>query len=119
MGATSSLPGAACFLPGAASARPARWSRSDAMKTAEQMKPEAGLAVRLPDGRLAPLVVGPRDWKELIGDSRDEHSIRTDCENGVLPCLPRAGVSGAHWRIATARALEQLGVPFEIVTASS
>jgi hypothetical protein len=89
------------------------------MKATEQTKPEAGLAVRLPDGRLAPLVIGPRDWKDLIGDNRDEHSIRTDCENGVLPCLPRAGVSGSHWRICTAKALEALGVRVEIVAASS
>ena len=76
------------------------------------------LVVRLPAGAEAPLVVSPAEWKRLVGDSRDERSIRTDCENGTIPCLPRYG-SGSHHRIAVARALEQLGVPFEIVAVAS
>ena len=75
-----------------------------------------GLVVRLVgSGVVAPLVAGPADWKRLVGDPRSAHSIRSDCENGRLPTLPRSGGSGSHHRIAVAKALDQLGVAYEII----
>jgi len=77
---------------------------------------EGGLVVRLTEsGVEAPLVVSPGGWKRLTGDPRSEHSIRSDCESGRLPTLPRAGSSGAHHRMPVAKALQQLGIEFEIV----
>jgi hypothetical protein len=38
---------------------------------------------------------------------------------GVIPTLPRAGGSGAHHRIATARLLDQIGIPYEIVASET
>jgi hypothetical protein len=75
-----------------------------------------GLVVRLVgSGVVAPLVAGPTEWKRLVGDPRSAHSIRSDCETGRLPTLPRAGGSGSHHRIAVAKALDQLGVAYEII----
>lgn len=75
-----------------------------------------GLVVRLVEsGVVAPLVAGPAEWKRLVGDPRSAHSIRSDCETGRLPTLPRSGGSGSHHRIAVAKALDQLGVAYEIV----
>jgi hypothetical protein len=88
-----------------------------AWQTGEQ--PAPGLVVRLiGSGVEAPLVVGPRDWKRIVGDPRSVHSIRLDCETGRLPTLPRAGGSGSHHRIAVAKALDELGVAYEIVQRS-
>ncbi|MGA7417809.1 MAG: hypothetical protein WB765_13710 [Acidimicrobiales bacterium] len=77
-----------------------------------------GLVVQTPGG-IFPLVTTPAGIKDITGDSRSEHAIRDDCTNGVIPTLPRADGSGAHHRIVTARYLERLGVPFEIVPAES
>jgi len=62
-----------------------------------------------------PLVCSPSHVAPLLG--RSDHAIRDDCVAGVIPTLPRAGGSGAHHRIATARLLDQMGVPYEIVTS--
>src|SRR5665213_1027857 len=42
---------------------------------------------------------------------------RDDCVAGLIPTLPRAGGSGAHHRIATARLLDQVGIPYELVSS--
>jgi hypothetical protein len=62
-----------------------------------------------------PLVTTPAGLKEITGDARSDRAIRADCENGVIPTLPRPTASGAHHRIPVPRALEQYGVPYEIV----
>ena len=62
-----------------------------------------------------PLVCSPSQVAPLLG--RSDHAIRDDCVAGVIPTLPRAGGSGAHHRIATARLLDQIGVPYEIVSS--
>lgn len=66
-----------------------------------------------------PLVVSPAGLKAALGDSRSDRSIRSDCENGVIPTLPRLGGPGAHHRIPLARYFDQLGVPYEIVRAEA
>jgi hypothetical protein len=53
----------------------------------------------------------------LLGRSDD--AIRDDCVVAVIPTPPRAGGSGAHHRIATARLLDQIGVPYEIVSSEA
>jgi hypothetical protein len=66
-----------------------------------------------------PLVTTPAGLKKITGDQRSERAVRSDCETGITPTLPRPAGSGAHHRIPTAKALEQLGVPYEIVAAGS
>jgi hypothetical protein len=66
-----------------------------------------------------PLTATPGTYKEMVGDQRDERSIRADCESGAIPCLPRPGGTGSRHRIATARALAQLGIPFTIKAVAS
>jgi hypothetical protein len=79
-----------------------------------------GLVVRLVgSGIEAPLVAGPAEWKRIVGDPRSLHSIWFDCETGRLPTLPRVGGSGSHHRIAVAKALDELGVAYDIVPASA
>lgn len=85
----------------------------------EHDEARTGLVVRLTDGREWPLVVGPAMLREITGDRRSEHSLRNDCAAGLVPTLPRGSGSGAHHRIPTAKLLEQLGVPFEVVPARS
>lgn len=77
------------------------------------------LVVRLPNGATWPLVVGPAGIRELTGDQRSERAIRNDCAEGVIPVLPRSTGSGGHYRIPTARYLDALGVPYEIVELES
>jgi hypothetical protein len=73
------------------------------------------LVVRLAESGLeVPLVVGPREWKQIVGDPRSTHSIRLDCETGRIPTLPRSGGSGSHHRIVVAKALDELGVAYQI-----
>jgi hypothetical protein len=73
----------------------------------------ASLIIRATGGIELPLVCSPSQVAPLLG--RSDHAIRDDCIAGVIPTLPRAGGSGAHHRIATARLLDQMGVPYEIV----
>jgi hypothetical protein len=75
----------------------------------------ASLIVRATGGIELPLVCSPSQVAPLLG--RSDHAIRDDCVAGVIPTLPRAGGSGAHHRIATARLLDQIGVPYEIVSS--
>lgn len=75
----------------------------------------ASLIIRTTGGMELPLVCSPSHVAPLLG--RSDHAIRDDCVAGVIPTLPRAGGSGAHHRIATARLLDQMGVPYEIVTS--
>jgi hypothetical protein len=75
----------------------------------------ASLIIRTIGGMELPLVCSPSLVAPLLG--RSDHAIRDDCVAGVIPTLPRAGGSGAHHRIATARLLDQMGVPYEIVTS--
>ena len=75
----------------------------------------ATLIVRAFCGIELPLVCSPAQVAPLLG--RSEHATRDDCVAGVIPTLPRAGGSGAHHRIATARLLAQMGVPYEIVSS--
>jgi len=83
-------------------------------------RPPLGLVVRLTGSSIeAPLVVGPAEWKRLVGDARSVHSIRLDCETGRIPTLPRGGGSGSHHRIPLAKALDELGVAYEIVPGSA
>jgi len=74
----------------------------------------AWLVVRTAAGDF-PLVIGPAGLRGITGDKRSEHAIRSDCEAGVVPTLPRSGGSGSHHRIPVAKYLDQLGVPYEIV----
>ena len=74
-----------------------------------------GLVVRLVESGVVVPVAGLAEWKRLVGDPRSAHSIRSDCENGRLPTLPRSGGSVSHHRIAVAKALDQLGVVYEII----
>ena len=80
---------------------------------------QAGWVVRLQSGTMGPLTATPRQWKRLTGDPRDERSVRADCASGVLPCLPRRAAAGGHYRIAVSRALDQLGIPHEVVRADA
>jgi hypothetical protein len=75
----------------------------------------AYLIVRATGGIELPLVCSPSQVAPLLG--RSDHAIRDDCVAGVIPTLPRAGGSGAHHRIATARLLDQIGVPYEIISS--
>ena len=75
--------------------------------------------VQLQSGATGPLTATPRQWKRLTGDPRDERSVRADCAAGVLPCLPRRAAAGGHYRIAVSRALDQLGIPHEVVRADA
>jgi hypothetical protein len=75
----------------------------------------APLVIRAIGGIELPLVCSPSQVAPLLG--RSDHAIRDDCIAGVIPTLPRAGGSGAHHRIATARLLDQIGVPYEIVSS--
>ena len=86
-------------------------------RTTDTGEARGGLVVRLSTGREFPLVTGPAGYKEMTGDPRSDHSIRDDCSSGVIPTLPHAAGSGAHHRIPVAPALDQLGVPYEIVPA--
>lgn len=72
------------------------------------------LVVRLSNGVILPLIVGPARIRELIGDDRSERAIRNDCAEGVIPTLPRGTGSGGHYRIPTVKYLEALGIPYEI-----
>lgn len=75
-----------------------------------------GMVVRTAAGDF-PLVVTPSRIRQITGDDRSDHAIRSDCVDGVIPTLPRTGGSGGHHRILTAKLLDQLGVPYEIVPA--
>ena len=75
----------------------------------------ASLIIRTTGGMELPLVCSPSHVAPLLG--RSDHAIRDDCVAGVIPTLPRAGGSGAHHRIATALLLDQMGVPYEIITS--
>jgi len=75
----------------------------------------ASLLVRAIGGIELPLVCSPSQVAPMLG--RSDHSIRDDCVAGLIPTLPRAGGSGAHHRIATARLLDQIGIPYEIVSS--
>ena len=77
----------------------------------------ACLIIRTTCGIHLPLVCSPSQVAPLLG--RSDHAIRDDCVAGVIPTLPRAGGSGAHHRIATARLLDQIGVPYEIVSSEA
>jgi hypothetical protein len=77
----------------------------------------AALFVRATGGIDLPLVCSPSQVAPLLG--RSDHAIRDDCMAGVIPTLPRAGGSGAHHRIATARLLDQIGIPYEIVASET
>ena len=73
----------------------------------------AFLVVRATGGIELPLVCSPSQVAPMLG--RSDHSIRDDCIAGLIPTLPRANGSGPHHRIATARLLDQIGIPYEIV----
>jgi hypothetical protein len=85
--------------------------------TARQAGP-AGLVVVV-NGEELPLVASPEVWRRIIGDRRTTEAIRADCQNGLVPCLPRPVGSGGHHRVAVAKALEALGIPFEIRAPAS
>ena len=86
--------------------------------TTELREAPAGLVVRLANGTELPLVIGPSQVRALTGDRRSEHAVRGDCSSGIIPTLPRAGGSGAHHRVPTARLLDELGIPYEVAEAS-
>src|ERR1039458_3805929 len=90
-----------------------------ARQETDTQKARAGLVVRLASGMEFPLVTGPAGYKAITGDSRSDHAVRDDCSAGVIPTLPHAAGSGAHHRIPVAPALDQLGVPYEIVQSGS
>jgi hypothetical protein len=75
----------------------------------------ASLVIRATGGIGLPLVCSPSQIPPMLG--RSDHSIRDDCIAGLIPTLPRASRSGAHHRIATARLLDQIGIPYEIVSS--
>ena len=73
------------------------------------------LIIRATGGIELPLVCSLSQVAPLLG--RSDHAIRDDCVAGVIPTLPRAGRSVTRRRIATARLLDQIGVPYEIVSS--
>lgn len=72
------------------------------------------LVVRLASGAELPLILSPAGYRAFIDDGRSEVSIRSDCDRGLIPTLPRPQGSGSWYRIPTARALELLGIAYEI-----
>ncbi len=76
-----------------------------------------GMVVRTSAGDL-PLVSSP----ELLGTriaGKTGRAVRDDCESGAIETLPRSGGGGAHWRIPTVKYLDSVGVPYEIVPATT
>jgi hypothetical protein len=75
---------------------------------------ESGMVVKTPAGTLS-LISSPEQIGNVEG--KTGRAVRSDCESGAIPTLPRTGGDGGHWRIPTAKYLDQLGVPYEIVPA--
>ena len=92
-------------------------SESDVATPRRTLIVTASLAIRATGGIELPLVCSPSQVAPMLG--RSEHSIRDDCIAGLIPTLPRASGSGAHHRIATARLLDQIGIPYEIVRSKN
>ena len=64
---------------------------------------------------ILPLVASPEQMSAVYGKSG--RALRDDCESGVIPTLTRAAGSGGWHRIPVAKALDDLGVPYRIVSA--
>jgi hypothetical protein len=75
-----------------------------------------GMVVRTPAGDF-PLVASPEILGGLVG--KTGRAVRVDCESGAIETLPRNGGERSHWRIPTAKYLDSVGVPYEIVRAAS
>lgn len=74
------------------------------------------LVVKLPSGAILPLVLTVDEYKAVVGDHRDGHTVRADLAKGTIPALPRPAGTVA-WHIPTAAALERLGIDYDIVAA--
>lgn len=61
-----------------------------------------------------PLVASPEQMSKVYG--RTGRALRDDCDSGVVPTLTRAPGSGSWHRIPVAKALDDLGVPYRIVS---
>lgn len=72
---------------------------------------KAPIVIRVAGRDLGP-TVNTETAGELLGVSDD--TIRRMCAEGAIPTLPRRGEKSG-WRIPTARALDALGVPYEVV----
>ena len=75
----------------------------------------ASLIIRATGGIELPLVCSPSQVAPLLG--RSDHAIRDDCVAGVIPTLPRAGGSGRTTELPQRGLLDQIGVPYEIVSS--
>ena len=98
-------------------ARPRVLSESHVAATRRTLIVTASLVIRATGGIELPLVCSPSQVAPMLG--RSDHSIRDDCIAGLIPTLPRASGSGAHHRIATARLLDQIRIPYEIVRSKN
>lgn len=74
------------------------------------------LVVKLPSGAILPLVLTVDQYRKVVGDHRDGHTVRADVAKGLIPSLPRP-VGTVAWKIPTAPALERLGIGYDIVAA--
>jgi hypothetical protein len=64
-----------------------------------------------------PLVASPEQMASVYG--KTGRAVRDDCESGVIPTLTRAAGSGTWHRIPVAKALDAVGVPYQILPAAS
>lgn len=62
-----------------------------------------------------PLTLSPKVAGELWGVS--ERQMRNLCKTKVVTTLSRGG-TGASWRIPTAALFDELGLPYEIISAT-
>ena len=73
-----------------------------------------GAVIDTPFGQL-PLVASPEQMAIVYGKSG--RAVRDDCDSGVIPTLTRAAGSGSWHRIPVAKALDDVGVPYRIISA--
>lgn len=73
---------------------------------------KAPIVIRVGTRELGP-TVNTETAGELLGVSDD--TIRRMCAEGAIPTLPRRG-DKSGWRIPTARALDALGIPYEVAS---
>jgi hypothetical protein len=71
------------------------------------------LVVRTSTDVELPMAMNAVDAAPLLG--RTPETVRSDCEAGLIPALPRGSGERAHWRIPTAWILDQIRVEYEIV----
>jgi hypothetical protein len=75
----------------------------------------AEMVIDTPAGRM-PLVASPEQVAPMLG--KTGHAVRDDCAAGRIQTLQRGGGSGSWYRIPVTKLLDDLGVPYEIVSAN-